>query len=109
MAILSGVISLEQVQEIQLRVRVRELTERMSRVEEEAERISKDPNRSPSPPPVYDTSGSRTNTRAMRMRRAIDMERSELIEEILKLNPSLRVRAILTLHSLDASPLQVPA
>ena len=39
-AILSGVISLEQVQEIQLRVRVRELTERMSHVEEEAERIS---------------------------------------------------------------------
>ena len=99
MAILSGVISLEQVQEIQLRVRVRELTDRISNVEAEAERISQDPNRSPSPPPVYDDSGNRTNTRAMRMHRALDMERTELIEEILNLNPSLRVRVVADPHT----------
>ena len=99
MAILSGVISLEQVQEIQLRVRVRELTDRISNVEAEAERISQDPNRSPSPPPVYDDSGNRTNTRAMRMHRALDMERTELIEEILNLNPSLRVRVVVDPHT----------
>ncbi|KAM7453824.1 hypothetical protein BLSTO_05425 [Blastocystis sp. subtype 1] len=98
-AILSGVISLEQVQEIQLRVRVRELTDRISNVEAEAERISQDPNRSPSPPPVYDDSGNRTNTRAMRMHRALDMERTELIEEILNLNPSLRVRVVVDPHT----------
>ena len=109
MAILSGVISLEQVQEIQLRVRVRELTDRINNVEAEAERISQDPNRSPSPPPVYDDSGNRTNTRAMRMHRALDMERTELIEEILNLNPSLRVSAFLHPHPADTPPLQVSA
>ena len=109
MAILSGVISLEQVQEIQLRVRVRELTNRIRNVEAEAERISQDPNRSPSPPPVYDDSGNRTNTRAMRMHRALDMERTELIEEILNLNPSLRVRVVVDPHTPDTPPLQVSA
>lgn len=90
-AVASGVIGIEQVQEIQLRVRIRDLTSRLDRVDAEAILISADPNRSPSPPPVYDSAGNRTNTRAMRMRRVIEKERNELVEEILTLNPLLRV------------------
>ena len=82
-AVASGVIGIEQVQEIQLRVRIRDLTSRLDRVEAEAIMISADPNRSPSPPPVYDSTGNRINTRAMRMRRVIEKERNELVEEIL--------------------------
>ena len=74
-----------------LRVRVRDLTNRIDNAEKEAEEISKDPNRSPSPPPIYDSAGNRTNTRALRIRRSLDITRSELIEEILLLNPTLRV------------------
>lgn len=84
-------ISLEQVQEIQLRVRIKQLSDRIDQAEVEAELISRDPNRSPSPPPTYDSTGNRTNTRAMRLRKAYDKERSELVDEILALNPSLRV------------------
>ena len=90
-AVESGVISLEQVQEIQLRVRIKQLSDRIDQAEVEAELISRDPNRSPSPPPIYDSTGNRTNTRAMRLRKAYDKERSELVDEILALNPSLRV------------------
>ena len=74
-----------------LRVRVRDLTNRIDNAEKEAEEISKDPSRSPSPPPIYDSAGNRTNTRALRIRRSLDITRSELIEEILLLNPTLRV------------------
>ena len=90
-AVASGVISLEQVQEIQLRVRIKKLSDRIDQADIEAELISQDPNRSPSPPPVYDSTGNRTNTRAMRLRQKLDKERSELVDEILALNPTLRV------------------
>lgn len=90
-AITSGLMSIEQVQEIMLRVRVRDLTNRIENAEKEANEGSNDPNRSPSPPPIYDSAGNRTNTRAMRIRRSLDIIRSELIDEILVLNPTLRV------------------
>ena len=110
-AVASGVIGIEQVQEIQLRVRIRDLTSRLDRVEAEAIMISADPNRSPTPPPVYDSTGNRINTRAMRMRRVIEKERNELVEEILTLNPLLRVlkstigfirRRVFTIASINA-------
>lgn len=91
-AVESGVISVEQVQEIQLRVRIKELTIRLDGLAAEVAAIAQDPNRSPSPPPEYDSSGNRTNTREMRMRRVLERERNELVEEILTLNPMLRVR-----------------
>lgn len=93
MAIASGVISLEQVQEIQLCVRIKKLSDRIDQADVEAELLSQDPNRSPSPPPVYDSTGNRTNTRAMRLRQSLNKERTELIDEILVLNPTLRVRS----------------
>ena len=47
-------------------------------------------NRSPSPEPIYDKFGKRTNTRDMRVRERLIKERYELIEAEIKSNPSYR-------------------
>ncbi|KAL6945290.1 hypothetical protein ACO0QE_002740 [Hanseniaspora vineae] len=46
--------------------------------------------RSPSPPPIYDAKGKRTNTREMRYRKKIEDERHRLIDLALKLIPHYR-------------------
>lgn len=52
--------------------------ERLATVEQDAIARSKDPERSPSPPPRYDANGIRTNNRNVRMRDGLNKERSEL-------------------------------
>ena len=89
-AIAASVISIEELQIIELRMKMQEITNKIETVEEDAERISNDPNRSPSPPPTYDKMGTRTNTRAIRMRKKYEDERAEIMEEIVKLNPILK-------------------
>ncbi len=89
-AIAASVISIEELQIIELRMKMQEITNKIETVEEDAERISNDPNRSPSPPPEYDKMGTRTNTRAIRMRKRYEEERAEIMEEIVKLNPILK-------------------
>ena len=108
-AVASGVISIEQVQEIQLRVRIKDVTSRLDHVEADAAAAAADPNRSPSPPPVYDSAGNRINTRTMRMRHVLESERNELVEEILSLNPLLRVNPFDFCHLEIASQLQISA
>ncbi|XP_029654708.1 LOW QUALITY PROTEIN: splicing factor 1-like, partial [Octopus sinensis] len=44
--------------------------------------------RSPSPEPIYDSDGKRLNSRQYRMRRKFEEKRSELVAQMLKLNPS---------------------
>ncbi|KAL2652141.1 hypothetical protein R1flu_020269 [Riccia fluitans] len=44
-------------------------------------------NRTPSPPPVYDSNGQRTNTREGRRREKLDLERREAIGDCMRLNP----------------------
>lgn len=46
--------------------------------------------RSPSPPPIYDAKGKRTNSREMRYRKKIEDERHRLIDLALKLIPHYR-------------------
>eukprot|EP00808_Paulinella_micropora_P000650 g79818.t1 len=43
--------------------------------------------RSPSPPPKYDKSGKRTNTRIMRLTEKLELEKEKILEELIKLNP----------------------
>lgn len=43
--------------------------------------------RSPSPPPVYDSQGIRLNTRETRIKEKLSKERNKLIEELLKKDP----------------------
>lgn len=89
-AIASSVTSIEELQILELRMKMQEITDKIEHVEEEAEAISNDPNRSPSPEPEYNKLGARTNTRAVRMRRKYEDERAEIMEEIIKLNPILK-------------------
>eukprot|EP01104_Vermistella_antarctica_P016311 TRINITY_DN5530_c0_g1_i1.p1 TRINITY_DN5530_c0_g1~~TRINITY_DN5530_c0_g1_i1.p1 ORF type:complete len:444 (-),score=73.99 TRINITY_DN5530_c0_g1_i1:46-1377(-) len=46
--------------------------------------------RSPSPPPIYDTQGQRTNTREQRTKGNLQRERANLIEKAMKLNPTFK-------------------
>lgn len=89
-AVAASVISIEELQIIQFRMRMQELTDKIETVEADAARISNDPNRSPSPPPEYDKVGNRTNTRAQRMRTEYEKQRGEIMDEVVKLNPILK-------------------
>ncbi|KAH9298409.1 hypothetical protein KI387_030091, partial [Taxus chinensis] len=46
--------------------------------------------RSPSPPPTFDSSGQRTNTREARKREQLNLERREAIGECMLLNPNYK-------------------
>lgn len=46
--------------------------------------------RSPSPPPTYDTQGRRTNTREVRYRKKLEEERVRLVDKQIKLDPNYR-------------------
>lgn len=90
-AIAASTISIEELQVVKFRMKMQRLTDKIETVEEDAARIANDPNRSPSPEPVYDQKmGHRTNTRAQRMRKKLENERSEIMDEIVKLNPMLK-------------------
>uniref|UniRef100_A0A0N5CE37 Branchpoint-bridging protein n=1 Tax=Strongyloides papillosus TaxID=174720 RepID=A0A0N5CE37_STREA len=47
-------------------------------------------NRSPSPEPVYDAQGKRTNTRELRKRQELEHQRHDKIQQLLKLDPSYK-------------------
>eukprot|EP01038_Epipyxis_sp_PR26KG_P010169 gene10169-13679_t len=83
------VISDEILQQgLVLKLQLQQVNEKLITVAMDAARIEQDPNRSPSPPPKYDSSGKRTNTREMRMRENLNSERIRLIEASMKLNPA---------------------
>jgi len=46
--------------------------------------------RSPSPEPVYNHEGKRTNTREVRTRKKLEGERHRLVQKMLLLNPQFR-------------------
>ena len=48
-------------------------------------------NRSPSPDPVYDSKGIRTNTREQRTKEKLENRRKELIKILTELDPNYRV------------------
>ena len=52
--------------------------------------------RSPSPPPVYDAMGKRTNTRGVRWRERYTNERADLLEQLMELNPAFKPAAAQT-------------
>lgn len=82
-------LSEEAIQQtVLLKLQLQGITHRMSTVAADALRIEADPNRSPSPPPRYDSAGKRSNTREVRMREALNSERSAIIESLLRLNPT---------------------
>ncbi|TYZ62725.1 hypothetical protein PybrP1_001418 [[Pythium] brassicae (nom. inval.)] len=79
-----------QSQSALLRSKLDAISLKLTTVAADAARLEKDPARSPSPPPQYDASGKRTNTREVRMRAALEKNRQSVIEELLKVNPLFR-------------------
>jgi splicing factor 1 len=52
--------------------------------------VPPDNERSPSPPPTYDSHGRRTNTREVRYRRKLEDERIRLVESAMKKDPNFK-------------------
>lgn len=69
-----------------LKMRLQNIQDRMITVSLDAAKIELDPSRSPSPPPKYDASGKRSNTREMRMRENLGKEKIKIIEDLIKID-----------------------
>jgi hypothetical protein len=96
-------ISAEVMQQtIVLQMQLKTINEKLMTVAQDALREEMNPNRSPSPPPKYDSHGKRTNTRDVRMRETLTSQRTRTIEEMMRLNPLFQVfsRHCLVLHNL---------
>ncbi|KAJ1403086.1 hypothetical protein B484DRAFT_457611 [Ochromonadaceae sp. CCMP2298] len=77
-------------QSLIMKLQLQQVNDKLLTVVKDAAVVEEDPNRSPSPPPKYDSSGKRSNTREVRMREALNQERVRLIEGMLKLNPTFQ-------------------
>ena len=77
-----------------LQARLREINDKMDRLEPEAARVDALPRghreRSPSPPPIYGPDGKRQNTRAERWRQRYSHERQDILEKLVNMNPTTR-------------------
>ncbi|RLN84984.1 hypothetical protein BBJ28_00003105 [Nothophytophthora sp. Chile5] len=89
-ATVANLLSQKQQQTIVLRAQLDSISQKMKTVTADAARLEKDPNRSPSPPPQYDSNGKRTNTREVRMKAALEKRRRETIDQLVKVNPLFR-------------------
>ncbi|KAH9115970.1 hypothetical protein AeMF1_010040 [Aphanomyces euteiches] len=83
----SSHLSAAEQQSIVLRAKLDALALKMATVAQDAAIISKDPNRSPSPPPIYDAQGVKLNTREARMRAVYENERMDIIGQLVEVNP----------------------
>lgn len=84
---MSGLLAQNQQQMLLLRAQLESISQKLRTVAMDAALIEKDPNRSPSPPPQYDSNGKRTNTREVRMKAELEKRRRETIDELVKINP----------------------
>lgn len=71
------------------RMQLEDVSVKLNNVVVLAQEAEKDPNRSPSPDPVYNAQGKRTNTREVRMRTKFMQQRKKLLDDILRMKPSL--------------------
>jgi splicing factor 1 len=83
-------VSPDKLPELQaLQARLRKANSRLTNLEAEAARIDalprNHPDRSPSPPPIYNPDGSRKNTRAYRWREKYTEDRAVCLEKIMAL------------------------
>ena len=72
------------------KIKLEQLKERMAHVPEEAAKRDADPDRSPSPAPLYNMQGIRTNSRLQRMTEACEKEEEKLMIGMLRADPKLR-------------------
>lgn len=74
----------EQIEAYTLNLRIEEITQKLKI----NDTVPKDGDRSPSPPPMYDNQGRRTNTREQRYRKRLEDERHKLVEKAIKTIPN---------------------
>ncbi|KAL0590116.1 hypothetical protein ABG067_001756 [Albugo candida] len=72
---------------LKLRAKLDLINQKLTTVAIDAVILEKDPNRSPSPPPQYDSNGKRVNTREVRMRESLERARQVVVEELVRINP----------------------
>jgi len=72
----------DQLESLLLKIRMEEINHQLA-----TNKLDLEVNRSPSPEPIYDSTGKRTNTREQRAREKLTNERQNLIERAIKLNP----------------------
>mmetsp|Transcript_22971 Transcript_22971/g.29338 ORF Transcript_22971/g.29338 Transcript_22971/m.29338 type:complete len:591 (+) Transcript_22971:158-1930(+) len=82
--------SLHQQKTFLLRLQIDEINRKLLTVVYDAKMAENNPDRSPSPEPIYDNKGKRMNTREVRMRQNLEKRKQGLLEELVKLNPSLK-------------------
>ncbi|KAJ2726531.1 hypothetical protein GGI07_000473 [Coemansia sp. Benny D115] len=82
-AAVTGAMSNEQVESYATVLRIDEITRRLK----SGNVVPPDGQRSPSPPPTYNSEGKRTNTREHRYRRKLEEERMRLVEEHMRRDP----------------------
>ncbi|KAJ2800796.1 hypothetical protein H4R20_003928, partial [Coemansia guatemalensis] len=85
-AALTSGMTKEQVESYATVLRIDEITRRLK----SGDVVPPDGQRSPSPPPTYNSEGKRTNTREHRYRRKLEEERMRLVEEQLRRDPDYR-------------------
>ncbi|PIA18140.1 eukaryotic type KH-domain (KH-domain type I), partial [Coemansia reversa NRRL 1564] len=85
-AALTSGMTKEQVESYATVLRIDEITRRLK----SGDVVPPDGQRSPSPPPTYNSDGKRTNTREHRYRRKLEEERMRLVEEQLRRDPDYR-------------------
>lgn len=67
-----------------------DVEKRIGTVEDDAKKIEQDPNRPPSPPPIYDAWGKRTNTREVRMKEELERERGDIVARLVKIDVAFK-------------------
>ncbi|CAI5703474.1 unnamed protein product [Peronospora effusa] len=97
----AGLLGQKQQETVVLRAQLENINQKLKTVVMDAAMIEKDPNRSPSPPPQYDSNGKRTNTREVRMKAALEKRRRETIDQLVKVNPLFRPPADYTRQKLN--------
>ncbi|CDO96196.1 unnamed protein product [Kluyveromyces dobzhanskii CBS 2104] len=84
-AVINGFLSAEHETAFQVMFRIAEITAKLTSNELNPPSGRA---RSPSPPPVYDSRGRRTNTREQRYKRKLEEERHRLVEIALRMIPN---------------------
>lgn len=69
------------------RIRFEDVSIKLNNVVRLAQEAERDPNRSPSPDPVYNNQGKRVNTREVRMRTKFTDNKKQFLDEMLRLKP----------------------
>lgn len=86
---ITGAVNVADLDRYALSVRLDEIQRKL----QTGDVVPPDRERSPSPPPMYDGQGRRTNTREVRYRKKLEDERIQIVDKQLKLDPNYRAPA----------------